>query len=453
MLEGSFLLDTVSPALALYLMILAVAGLAAKTLAEECDKNRILVLFFIGFFVACTKIWLVQLAPQWNDTSPDSITYQLHAQAIALHWQGQIVDAASYQLSGFLNWYKHLGSNWGPEMGVSYAGVLGSHEWIYSAYLACWRTATENWLTWAMYSNAALAAIFPAASYGIARSLNASERVATWAAVIAFIDPLSAVNTSWLLKDTLAGFFAVCAAWAAVRLLRAPNIGTGVVMFIATALLGSVRFAGFVAILLSIAIVLPTLYSKQQRVKLVHLGLAGIASIFLFCAVYTFPKFTTIHSFFQATTLPLRGQQQIFSRPQSADQADHSVVEWKEKWKSDPIKAVAISAARTLFAPYPWVAVTDGLSFKNGIELYFLGMLVWIACLPGLAWGIIISLRIPSRQVIFINSMLFAILVAYTIFFGEWSTRQRVFMLPVFFSFAAIGWCDLYGRRKLSSRG
>lgn len=450
-LENLTRLNTMLPAVAYILVILAIVGLVATTLTDKDNQKQVLILCLIGFFIACFKVWLVQLTPQWHDVSSDSITYQLHAQALALHWQGQPVDSTFYRLVGFLN--SDLGPYWGPQMAISYAGVLGSHEWIYSAYLACWRLASEEWLTWAMYSNAALAAIFPAASYGIARSLDASRRVASFAAIITLIDPLSAVNASWLLKDTLAAFLAVCAAWAAVRLLRAPSTSTAIVMIIATAFFGSVRFAGFVAILISTAIVLPTLYATPQRRSLAYLSSAAIGAVLLFCALYTFPKFTTVQNFSQAITLPLKGQQQTFARSSEDIAADNAVLEWKEQWKSNPIKSIVRSAARTLFAPYPWVAITTGLSFKNGIELYFPGMLIWIACLPGLAWGIALCIRVPNRQSLFLTSMLFAILVAYTIFFGEWSTRQRVFMLPIFFSIAAIGWCDLYDRRKLSSKG
>jgi hypothetical protein len=356
-------------------------------------------------------------------------------------------------ISGQTNWYRDLGSAWSPEMSISYGHVFGSHEWIYTGFLACWKLISAEWLTWAIYSNAALAAIFPAASYAIVRSLNASHRAATCAAIITLIDPLSAVNASWILKDTFAGFFAVCAAWSVVRLLRYPNFPVALLMIILTATLGCIRFVGFIAVVISVAIVLPTLYTKTSRRSLVYLSSAIVGSIIIFCTIYTIPKITTQETFNKALISPLQSQQQTFETKAGTITADSSVINWKERWKSDPALAIVTSTARTLLAPYPWVAVTHGLSFKNGVELYFPGMLVWIACLPGLAWGMVLCLKAANRQVLFLTSMLFAILAAYTIFFGEWSTRQRVFMLPVLFSFAAIGWCDLYDRRKISSRG
>jgi hypothetical protein len=91
-------------ALAFFLVVLTVVGLVAVTLAEKGIQKQVLVLCLMGFFASCFKIWAIHLTPQWRDVSSDSITYQLHAQALALHWLGYSVDAAAYQLNGFLNW-------------------------------------------------------------------------------------------------------------------------------------------------------------------------------------------------------------------------------------------------------------------------------------------------------------------------------------------------------------
>lgn len=92
---------------------------------------------------------------------------------------------------------------------------------------------------------------------------------------------------------------------------------------------------------------------------------------------------------------------------------------------------------------YPWVILTDGLQFQSGIELYYLGVVLWIVCLPGIFWAVGQALRHPSFPAAFVGLVLGACLVAYILFLGEWSTRQRVFMLPIFFALAAIGWADL----------
>jgi hypothetical protein len=42
--------------------------------------------------------------------------------------------------------------------------------------------------------------------------------------------------------------------------------------------------------------------------------------------------------------------------------------------------------------------------------------------------------------------------VAYITFFGEWSTRQRIFMIPLFFAFAAIGWEKIWNLLRIRCR-
>lgn len=441
------------PALAYFFVTLAIVGLVATTLADKGNQKQVLLLCLIGFFVAFFKIWLVQLTPQWHDVPSDSLTYQLHAQALASHWQGNPVDASAHRLNGFLTSYSDLGSFWTTEMAISYAGVLGSHEWIYTAYLASWRLVSENWLTWAMYSNAAFAAIFPAASYGIARQLDASGRVAVCAAIIALCDPSSSVNASWLLKDTLAGFVTVTAAWAAMCLIRKQSMSAAIIMILAVAVLGHVRFVAFIALLISAPFVFPTMFGISYRRSAGYFGSAIIGATFLFGFLYTFPSSPKIVNIVHAIAAPLQGQQQTFAKTNLDSSADNAVVEWKQQWKTDPIKAFFKATARTLLAPYPWLVVTPGLNFSDHYELYLLGMPVWIFCLPGLFWGLIICSRTPNRQYLFLAVMLICVWGAYTLFFGGWSTRQRIFMLPILFSFAAIGWCDLYDRRKLAFKG
>jgi hypothetical protein len=127
---------------------------------------------------------------------------------------------------------------------------------------------------------------------------------------------------------------------------------------------------------------------------------------------------------------------------------DDTVVDWYARLSKSPLKALATAASRTLFAPYPWVIITDGLNFRNGIELYYLGVVPWIICLPGIFWAIARAIRNPSFPAAFLGLVLGACLGAYIVFLGEWSTRQRVFMLPVFFALASIGWADLVQRLR-----
>lgn len=432
-----------------FIALLVGAVMTAVALSAQKDRKSAVVWCLSGFLATCLKIWLVQQTPQWLDVSPDSRLYQLHAQAFALHWRGEPVDALSYKLHGFLaSWASGRGLVWAPDMTLSYSGVLGTHEWLYAALLGSWHLLADDWLVWATYSNAALAAIFPAASYGIARCLGASTKVASAAALLALVDPSSGVNASWLLKDTLAGFLAVAATWGVLRTLQAPNESAPLVLFITAAGLACVRFAGFAALILAIAVVAMTLFGRARRQSLKHLSICVLGSLVLFGVLYSSPQHMTLRSLVVATALPLEAQEATLNADEGQRATDSTVMDWQTRWNEDPLEATVTSAAHTLFAPYPWVALTHGLSGTNSIELYYPGVLLWITCLPGILWGIPTGLRRTPREGLFLACMLFALLGAYTLFLGEWSTRQRVFMLPVFFGYAAMGWHDLYLRWK-----
>lgn len=441
-----FLVDVFFSPLAFYLAILVLVLAIALLLADDAQRKPVTVLYLLGFLSACFKIWLMRQAPQWLDINPDSVTYQLHAQAFALHWQGQTVDAAAYQLAGLLHPSELWRGIWEPSTVLPYASVFGTFEWVYAAYVGCWRLLTDDWLTWAVYSNAAFAAFFPAASYVIARSLNASGRVAMIAAVIGLVDPSSAVNASWILKDTLACFLALTALWAAIRLMTMPNWSTVSVLIVSAALMATVRFVGFVALVAAVICIMPTLLSPKYRRSLAYLIASVVGAFTFFGGLYVTPKRVDFASLYHALVMPLEAKKQTLVAVPTEAAADESVIAYRERFAANPVLALVTSAARTLFAPYPWVAITHGLDWKTGIELYYPGVLLWTMCLPGIAWGGRIFMQSPNRPFLLLVLMTGALLGAYTIFLGEWSTRQRVFMLPVFFVFAAIGWNDIAKR-------
>ncbi|RMD66112.1 hypothetical protein D6833_01915, partial [Candidatus Parcubacteria bacterium] len=123
-----------------------------------------------------------------------------------------------------------------------------------------------------------------------------------------------------------------------------------------------------------------------------------------------------------------------------------AVLQWKENLRNHPIISIAKSVCHTLFAPYPWAAIYPGLTWISCNELYYPGVLLWICCLPGILMGsaVIGRKRDPAGWLVLV--FLAAMLSAYTLFFGEWSTRQRVFALPAFFALAGVGWPILCSR-------
>jgi hypothetical protein len=452
----------------IFLMLASIAGLTVTALAATHERKAVAVWYLLGLAIAIVKIWLLQKAPQWRDASIDSQLYQLHAEALSLHWQGHSIDSRLYQLNGFLNWWASFYSYlWQPNMQISYTSVFGTYEWFYSAVLACWHLITNDWQFWATYSNAAFAGAFPAASYGIGRHLGASPRIATVAAMLALIDPSIGVNASWLLKDTLAGLFAVFAIWATLKTLRTPDQPTTSILCLALAGLSVTRFAAYAAFLLSLVLLLGLFFQRISFQTITHLGISVIGSMVLFGVLFSTPKIPTSSSLLDSAIMPFSAKKQtLVTRDKSNDAYDTSVARWHAHLAEDPVGAITTSVTRTLFSPFPpvgaiinsaakvlfssppWLSASHGLSGTNSIELYYLGMPLWIVCLPGIVWGILICIRIPDGAGFFVACMLLALLSAYVLFLGEWSTRQRVFMLPVFFGYAAIGWHDLYVRSR-----
>ncbi len=104
------------------------------------------------------------------------------------------------------------------------------------------------------------------------------------------------------------------------------------------------------------------------------------------------------------------------------------------------MQAIIRSAARTLFAPYPWAAISPRLNWISFSELYFPGVVLWVFCLPGLFGALIGGLKQHDSGFWLLALFLAALVAAYTVWLGESSTRQRLFALPATFALAAIGW-------------
>lgn len=438
-----------------FVVFIFLAGLTCLTtvaLAGPHERKLTIGWYFLGITAVAIKIWILQKAPQWTDVSLDSQLYKIHAEAFSLHWSGESVDAQTFRLNGFLNgWESSLGSLWRPDMQLPYASVFGTYEWLYSSFIGGWRVLTSDWEFWATYSNAVFAGAFPAASYGITKHLGGENRVASIAALITLFDPSIGVNAAWLLKDTLAGFFAVLAIWAALRSFRSSTGVSTIILGLSITGLSLTRFAAYAALLLALAL-FSCFYFKHVSSRVVfRIASAVMGSALLFGLFYSVPKIPTPVAMFSSALTPFTAQRDTLVSKESADSYDPTVGAWHDQFTKDPVRALIVSVARSLFAPYPWIAIQHGISGTNGIELYYLGMPIWILCLPGILWGIFICIKRSRGEGFFVACILLALLSAYTLFLGEWSTRQRVFMLPIFFCFAAIGWDDVRSRYRGSA--
>ena len=403
----------------------------------------------LGLILALGKIWLFQQAPQWQDTNPDSITYDLKARAFALRWQGETVLAEDYRLRGFLAWHQagHVEPEWKQEDAFAWKSVIGSNEWLYTVYVALWYWLAEASQNEVIFSNAIWAAFFPVSAFVIALLLGTSRNVAYFAAALALADPMAGVNASCLLKDTLIGFLAMACLCVAIRIIREGNWWLALCLGVFLAYLSIGRYGAFFGFLCaSVLVVAYMVYRRQIKPATVF----AFSMLMAWClsGLLIYMPYVTRADFAHTPTQSLSGSIRVFQREEGDRGAAKTTVSWKKDFANNPVIAVVKSVAHTLFAPYPWVAISSGLTWNSFNELYYPGMILWIFCLPGIFLTLWHGVR-KHDPVFWLLTFFFASqLAAYTIWLGEWSTRQRVFVLPAFFVFAAIGWTGLYRRRR-----
>lgn len=337
---------------------------------------------------------------------------------------------------------------------MTYGWIVGSGDWLYTAYIGLWYLAgaTQQMAIW---SNALLAAFLPAAAFGIALALGASCKAALAAGVLGLLHPSSGVNASWLLKDTLAAFLAMGALWSALHLWRGSSWMAAALFALTVALLSSTRIVAFLALSLGTGLVILVAWRRAgaPRWPLVTSLLAAWLGAGMLYQAPQGVSTSQASSVSQMLTVPLlavSGGLETVQAEAGEPAADETTLRWKAVLRDNLPLAVVKSVAHTLFAPYPWVAIHPGLTWRSFSELYYPGVLLWIGCLPGIFWAVAMIVR--RRDPLGWTVLLFlgGLLAAYTLFQGEWSTRQRVFALPAFFALATIGWSEI--RQRLRRR-
>lgn len=419
--------------------VLGAVEFTALMLAPREARKAVSFLVLTGFVTALAKIWLFQQAPQWQDIAPDSHTYHLNAQAFARHWDGLSSPTAEYMLRGLKNWQR---AAWTPDERLAYTSVYGASDWLYVAYvgLLYWLDGPSQQSV--ILSHAALAAFLPAAAFGLALALSGSRRVAWAAGVLALLDPSAGVNASWLLKDMLVSFFAMAALWGAVAYLRHPRMLALAVLAVALGCLGASRFIAFLVLLAGLAGAALWLAFRREPKRMLGLGAAALVAWMLFGWLYYLPE--SGKSVYSPVVLDVQGGLRTLTQAKPGEaESDDAVLRWKAQFTANPMLAIVKSIAHTLFAPYPWVAIRDGLSWQSGNELYYPGVLLWMCCLPGIFVAVVQAMRRAESPSWLVLGFLGCLMAAYTVFQGEWSTRQRVFALPALFALAAMGWVTL----------
>lgn len=402
-------------------------------------RTTVLAWTLVGVAAYAAKHLLIVALPQWTDAPSDASGYVAHAEALFLHWNAAPVDPDAYRLAGYSqHWAAAHGRFWAPHAQIPYASVLGTSEWLYSALLAQHLPIGPAWPAWATGTNLLIAAMLPAASWLLAIELGADRTGAAAAAALMAIDPTTSVNASWLLKDVFTTAVAALALLAACHLLRRVSLQAMLILTLTLAVLVATRFVGFLAIactLVGLFLIGVVQRDKPRWTPLVAVGLSLVAAT----GIAAYPL-APDHAQVVDTLLGRFDAANATMMAGAGERAfDPSVSEWWSRLKDNPLLAMLQAVARTLFAPYPWSVLQSPLTWDSHLELYLLGSLVWLLCLPLIGIGLVQAAQRRSLSDLLCLGTVFALTIAYILMMGEWSTRQRAFMNPLFFAFFGLG--------------
>ncbi len=445
--------------LAIWLLLVTALLLVIRACAPPDRQSMAFAWGLVGVVVAVAKVALLRAAPQWQDMPLDAAGHALHGQAMALHLTGQPVDPVLHKLHGYLTWWApHLGPQWLPDAEVGYGGVLGSSEWLYAFTLGLWGLAGPDGATGAWLWNAALVGAMAGVAVALAGQLGLSHRAGQWAAGLLVLEPGLAVNAAWTLKDPTATCLAMLSLVLVCKMLRRPAVWTVLGLGVTMGCLGGVRYVGLLclsgALLLA---VMHLVWRRQLSMRMaLTLGLGTLVAAVTWVAVYCAPLSPDLPCARLAIVNPLAAQAITLQAPAGQRGHDPTVEQWHEDLASQPVVSAIRAAARTLLAPYPWVVWHPGLSWDNHIELYLPGTALWMVLLPLALWGAAVMARRSVEDTRALVVMAFLVLVAgaYLVFFGEWSTRQRLFLQPLLMVLAAVGIDSVASRQgQRSGRG
>lgn len=433
---------------------------------RPCAWRPALLLFGFSTLWFGFAILLVQQFPQATGINPDAILYDLQARALDLHWQGRTVPTESFGVLPFENPDgTRIFEYWRPLDRWGLAFVMGSSHFAYQLYVAVFYVLSDMPLQGVLLSHAALLGSLPLLAFGVAsRFFSRSARVPLLAAVLVVLDLNFSVSAAWLLKDTLVTWVTALAATAAVDLVN-RRLGSLAAAVLVAALIVLAISRAHVFYALVLVIVAWSLMQWIRTGKHTALPIVVVAVAWLGAGASLISDFAKPASGLaaEAATAPLsalRGFQHVAGASFQAAPVPPTVVadgvvvspgdrcavegavdgvvcDFHASLREAPLWTITRSVARTLFAPYPWVALHPGLTWESFTELYYPGTLLWIALLPFFCLGVLFAPRGRGSGLV----LAFAAIICLTYIgvLGEFSTRQRQFLMPLLVPFSAWG--------------
>lgn len=448
------------------LLVHAVLVFGAAMALRPCEWRTALLLFGFGTLWCGLAILLVQQFPQAMGVNPDAVLYDLQARALDLHWQGRTVPTQSF---GVLPFESADGTRtfefWHPTDAWGLGLVMGSSHFAYQVYVAIFYFLSDAPAQGVIVSHAALLGTLPLLAFGMAsRFFTGNSRVPLLAAVIVLLDLNFSVSAAWLLKDTLVTWATALAALGAIDLVhRRLRPLAAAVLIAALILLAISRIHVFYALVL---LVLGwTLLQRIRTGKRVMLPVLVVVIAWVGAGVSLISDFAkpAPELVSQAVTSPLaalRGFQHVMGASFQAalvpptvvtggavlspeqrcaveGSVDGVVCDFYASLREAPLWTLTRSVARTLFAPYPWVAIHPGLTWQSFTELYYPGTLLWISLLPFFGLGVALAPRGRGSGLVLVLAAMICLM--YIGVLGEFSTRQRQFLMPILVPFSAWG--------------
>ncbi len=451
----------------LFVLLAYAATVFALTMTlRPCAWRPALLLFGFGTLWFALTILFVQQFPQAAASNPDSLLYDLQSRALDLHWHGRTVPTEPF---GILPFENPDGSRafefWRPGDGWGLGMVMGTSHFAYQVYVAALYFLADVPPQGVILSHAALLGALPILAFGIAaRLFTGRPGVPMLAALLVMLDLNFSVSAAWLLKDTLVTWATALAVLGSIDLVhgRARPAASAVIVTALIVLAVSRVHVFYVLIFLifSWSVLQWPRTGKRRMLPVVVIFMAWAGAGASLISDFTKPASDLV---LQASTTPLsalKGFQHVmgasfqaalvpptlstegggaFSEQRCAKEGavDGVVCDFQASLREAPFWTLTRSAARTLFAPYPWVAIHPGLTWESLTELYYPGTLLWISLLPFFALGVALSPRGHGSGLVLALATIICLI--YIAVLGEFSTRQRQFLMPILVPFSAWG--------------
>lgn len=429
--------------------------LLLRALAAESDRTTVALIYALALPLFTAEALFAQTTSQWGYARFDVPLYDLQARALVMHWDGLPAGAREFKLKGLLS----LGVPvWRPDDARPYSEVLGMGRHLYQLYIAGVYALTGGSTATAIFGNLPLAAGTAAGTFLLARALFHSRRAARLAAGLIVADPALAVWGAILMRDVLIAFLTLLALLGGVRLLRRERPWlNGTLLAGALALLVAVRFNVVVALGLA-GLVVAAAGWRAAAWRRALFAAAGVGAV-VFGLAQLAPGLVQAWE----SSLPghvveenlriLAGANRVVESATGAAPAEptEKIDAVRRDWHADLRNRpswvnLARAMARSLMGPFPWVALTQGLSGTNYYELLFPGMTLWLLCLPAFFYAL---WRVPVRNdpaVLLCLVWLGTVAVFYIIGYGQLDGRNRLMAQPLLWAFAARGMVWLAAR-------